>query len=180
MKHLSIAVTTLCVLAFTLSGCFAPENPCHEFQVVEKNIYNSVWKVDTFAVYINDTINAYHKDTSYANDGTFEFIPANMYSCDKSGTIKFTRASGEVVWIDYSFRLEDDGNGNKDYKSIALSGNVLIDSVQREFQNGPNINLDVNKMVFGISWHCYWYHCYPITDYISSHHNNWRFRLSKK
>lgn len=179
MKHLSIAVTTLCVLALTLSGCFAPENPCHQFQVIEKNIYTSVWKVDTFEVLIRDTIHSYYKDTTFANDGTFEFIPNKPYTCDKSGVIKFTRANGEVIMIDYSFNRESMDHEGIDYRSISLMGKMMVDSFERNFYYAINVNLEPDKMVFGLNWDCYWFSCYSLNLSPQSNVNAWRFCLSK-
>lgn len=91
----------LVLLTVLLSSCLPDENECRYKQLATDNFNKHTWAVDSFHVFVDDSITLYTRDTLYLNDGTWTFSDIVPNDCKDSGTIVFNRADGSVVAIPF-------------------------------------------------------------------------------
>lgn len=103
MKYL-LALTVLPLLF--LNSCLEDETPCTYNRPSIAILTSGEWNVDTFHVFIYDSVSLYQRDTTYINDGTMRFNSEEL-DCSEGyyfpdGTISFDRSDGQSYLMNYS------------------------------------------------------------------------------
>ena len=96
-----LRLTFLLLLLASLSACLEDSSACAYNEEKFEAIYAKTWKVDTTKLHVQDSASALYFDTTILDDGTWQFIPDDTFTCNTGGKIKYTRKNNEVVQLDY-------------------------------------------------------------------------------
>ena len=154
------------------SSCLSDETYCNYFQLTERALYNQTWHVDSLTIEIKDSIGNFHFDTTYINDGTWEFVPEGSENlCARGGHIKLTRSNGQTETFIYSYS----SYGPYKYDVLCLSSQHSIDPLNEAFQQCLCYRLSDKLRINGSSK-------YGCTEYHSptERKRQWKFVLSKQ
>lgn len=151
-----------------LTGCFDAESPCHYFELVETNLRNNQWNVDTLQLFVFDSTTLYSFDTTYVNYATVRFNPYTTDNCTDTGIMTLTLPSGKSVTLIYYA----DGYGYPAY-NISLYSTNSLDGYTLPFSGNGYMYTTTNKTYIDAG--------VPYNFYDSIYYNRfWGFTLSKK
>lgn len=90
-----------CSVLLLLSSCIEEDHSCDYMDVQHRWLYSQAWQVDTFHLYVHDSISNYHFDTTYTAAGDWNFVPGSNEACALSGKILFKQGGGSTILIPY-------------------------------------------------------------------------------
>lgn len=86
-----------------LQACLSDEDECRYKEFNDLLPPVGLYSVDSFHVFVHDSVSGYYFDTVYLNDGNLELVTNRDSNCYEKGTILFRRANGNQEILSYGF-----------------------------------------------------------------------------